>query len=173
MDEKTNLHLLGIKEIDDRICLRLPKHYILFFTRLLLCILLTGCTGSELVHQIDRAEQKWNRMGIDNYSIQVQAGGWWYLHNYTVVVREGKVVSYFSTCVEAPAQIEPCKVSPFDPEDFTVPGLFAAARTGPEEFTTVTFHPEYGFPLTIRYDDPQLADEEQLWSVLEFSQENQ
>ena len=111
-------------------------------------------------------------MDIDSYSIKVQTGGWWHLQNNSVVVRDGKVVSYFATCTPAPAEIEPCSEYAFDPEDFTVPGLFNAARTGPEGFTTVTFHPDYGFPLTIVYDHPQLADEEQLWNVLEFSPDN-
>ena len=153
--------------------LRLSRHLIPISIGVVLFFLLTYCRGSTLIQQIDRAEQKWNRSGIDSYSIRVQAGGWWYIKNYSVVVKDGQVVRYFSTCIAAPAQIEPCRMSPFDPTEFTVPGLFAAARNGPEEFTTVTFHPDYGFPLTIRYDDPRLADEEQIWTLLDFSLDSQ
>jgi hypothetical protein len=137
-----------------------------------LSFLLTSCTGPTLVQQIDRAEQKWNSRGINNYSIQVQAGGWWHLQNYTVVVRNGRVLTYFATCTPATAESEPCEVHTFDPGDFTVPGLFATARAQAamsEEWTTITFDPNYGFPLTIRSDHPQLADAEQVWTLLEFS----
>jgi hypothetical protein len=175
MDERARLHMLGERLIEARMFLWLSKNIIPFFMGLILFSLLTSCTIWEpsLLHQIDRAERKWNSLGIKNYRIRVQAGGWWHLQNYRVVVQDGKVLRYSATCTPAPAESGPCKVFPFDPEEYTVPGLFAASRGGPEEFTTVTFHPDYGFPLTIRYDDPQLADEEQIWKLLEFSPENQ
>lgn len=176
MNERVDLHRVRMPRIAARMLVGLSKQIIPFFMVLVLIFLLTGCAKPALVQKIDRAEQKWNRRNINSYRIQVQAGGWWHLQNYTVVVRNEKVVSYFATCTLAPADSEPCDVYSFDPEDFTVPGLFATARAQAamsEEWTVITFDPNYSFPLTIRTDYPQIADEEQVWTLLEFSQESE
>jgi hypothetical protein len=69
-----------------------------------------------------------------------------------------------------PGADSPCDVYNFDPNNFTVPGLFAAAREwGMKDM--VTFSREFGFPLTIDYDILQLADDKRGLKVLEFHPE--
>ena len=120
--------------------------------------------------KLDRAEKRWNSMHINSYTIQVQERGWWYAQNYTVVVRKGKVVDFSGTCALVEAS-EPCQVSDLNAEGFTVPNLFAIARTKAYA-AKIGFDASYGFPSTIRYNDPRLADEEEEWTVLEFVPEN-
>ena len=119
---------------------------------------------------MDRAEKRWNNKHISSYTIQVQEWSWWHMQNYTVVVRDGKVTNSSSTCGQAPGADSPCDVYNFDPNNFTVPGLFAAAREwGMKDM--VTFSREFGFPSTIDSDIPQLADDKRGLKVFEFHPE--
>lgn len=152
-------------------CLFLLRQVYIFLIPFILLLSLLGCTTQS---ELERAEAKWEHQDIQSYRIQVQVGGFWSMHNYLVIVRDGKVVDSSSTCIVAPGQLEPCQAAPFDPEQFTVPGLFAIARAqlaSSDEWTTVEYDARYGYPMSIRYDQPQLADEEQIWSVLEFREE--
>jgi hypothetical protein len=120
--------------------------------------------------EIDGAEKRWNGRHISSYTIQVQEWSWWHVQNYTVVVRDGKVTNSSSTCGSAPGADSPCDLYNFDPNNFTVPGLFVAAREwGMKDM--VTFSHDFGFPLTIDYDTPGIADDERGLKVLEFHPE--
>ena len=122
-------------------------------------------------YEIDRAERRWNRAHISSYTIQVQEWSWWHLQSYTIVVRNGKVTSSSSACGQAPGGYTPCDVHNFDPNDFTVPGLFAATREwGMKDM--VTFHRRFGFPWTIAYDAPGVFDDNRGLKVLTFQPEN-
>lgn len=152
-------------------CLSLIRHVYVFLIRLVLFLSLLGCTA---LNELERAEAKWEREGIRGYSILVEVGGFWHMQRYAVVVRDGEVVDSSTTCIVAPGESPPCQAAPFDPEEFTVPGLFAIARAqlaSSEEWTTVEYDTKYGYPRSIRYDNPQIADEEQIWNVLEFREE--
>lgn len=121
--------------------------------------------------QINRAEKFWNRQGITSYRIKVRLWTFWNDQSYSVVVRGGKVVDSSATCLEdSPG--EPCPVYNFDPDRFTVPGLFAAARDK-ASMAKITFDPVYGFPAIISYNHTAIADEEEEWTVLEFHPESQ
>jgi hypothetical protein len=120
--------------------------------------------------EIERAERKWNRKQISSYRMKVRVWRFWDDQSYAVVIHEGKVVDSSSTCVPAGSS-EPCCTACFKPEDFTVPGLFAAARAK-ASMAKITFNPYYGFPSKINYNNTALADEEEEWIVLEFQPEN-
>jgi hypothetical protein len=96
--------------------------------------------------------------------------GFWHQQTYTVVVHERKVVDSFATCAPVSPN-EPCQVYEFDPEAFTVPGLFAVARDK-ASLSKITFDFYYGFPSTISYNYTAIADEEEEWKVLEFVPES-
>ncbi len=92
--------------------------------------------------------------------------------NITITVRDNIVESATAYCSPAPTEGEHCEVEAFNAEDYTVPGLFAKARSQIQsqeaEWTTIIYHPTYGFPELIAYDYPQSVDEEWWWGVTAF-----
>jgi Family of unknown function (DUF6174) len=176
MNAKTNLGRM-------RFCL--SKRLGSLFIALMLLFPLLGCTTARTPgfigptsapawstpkKKIDRAERKWNSRGINSYSIRVRVSGFWDQQEYTLVVRDGEVLDSSSTCVPA-GPGEPCCTACFEPEDFTVPGLFANARDK-ASLSKITFDLYYGFPSTINYNNPAIADEEEEWKVLKFNPES-
>jgi hypothetical protein len=63
-------------------------------------------------------------------------------------------------------------VEDFDPGTYTVPGLFALARSLAEansgSAVEIDFDDTYGFPRWINYDLADAVDEDQAWGVRAF-----
>ncbi len=144
---------------------------------LLTTLWLTGCDGgSSLSAEITRGESKWQTQGIPSYVIEVSHGsGTWHYQTHTITVQNGEVIDASATCVDAPMETalgQKCEVQAYDPEDYTVLGLFKLAWAHFEVFPTenleIEFDPAYGFPTTIRYDDPDIVDDDQYWGVRSF-----
>ena len=186
MDEKVYLGRIGMSMVSTNARFSLPGWPGSFFLVLMLLLPLIGCTPaptpgfigptsdpawSTPKNKIERAERKWNSKGISSYRIRVRVWGFWDQQEYTLIVRDGKVVDSSSSCVPDGSS-EPCCTACFEPEDFTVPGLFANARDK-ASLSKITFDPYYGFPSTISYNNTAIADEEQEWNVLEFVPESQ
>jgi hypothetical protein len=137
---------------------------------------LAGCGSDALAAQVNRAEHRWQEQDINSYRIEVGYGrGTWHYQTHTVTVRDGQAVDWSASCVTAPMETalgKVCEVEPFDPEEYTVPGLFAKARSlaeaYPEQGVEIEFHSTYGFPSRIRYDLPDVVDEDQAWGVRSF-----
>ena len=96
----------------------------------------------------------------------------WHAETYSVTVRSGQVTEQSAFCIPAPFEAGKCTVQPFDAKDYTVPGLFAIARSQARiaegKWTKITFDPIYGFPSVIAYDDPQVYDDDTMWGVKLF-----
>ena len=135
---------------------------------------LVGCNA--WVAQVNKAERKWQKQDINSYRIEVvYICSTWHYQTHTITVRDGQAVDWSASCMDAPREtymgIE-CEVEPFDPEEYTVPGLFAKARSvaeaHPEQEVVIDFHDTYGFPRRIRHDDPSVVDGIDRWLVESF-----
>ncbi|MFN2144605.1 MAG: DUF6174 domain-containing protein [Anaerolineales bacterium] len=144
---------------------------------LLAILWLTSCDGgSSLSADITRGESKWQSQDIQNYIIEVaHSAGTWHYQTHTITVQNGEVIDASATCIVAPMETalgQECEVQAYDPEDYTIPGLFKLAWAHFENFPTqnleVEFDPDYGFPTAIRYDDPDILDDDQYWGVKSF-----
>jgi predicted GNAT family N-acyltransferase len=122
--------------------------------------------------EIDRAEETWQGCAIDDYHIVVRDSSLWHLQTYDILVRDGTVAEASATCEPAPIEGRTCEVRPFDPEDYAVPGLFARGRQlakgGDPRWIAIEFDADYGYPTLIRYNDPEVMDEEWAWGVQTF-----
>ena len=94
---------------------------------------------------------------------------------HVVTVRNGEVVNASASCVTAPMETalgKECEVEDFDPGTYTVPGLFAVARSltkaSPGDAIEIDFDDTHGFPKRISYDLADAVDEEQSWGVRAF-----
>jgi 4-hydroxybenzoate polyprenyltransferase len=127
---------------------------------------------ADLLTRIDRARAKWDQQGIDGYRIVVRDSSLWHMQTHDVLVRNGTVAQASATCIPAPIEGRECQVRPFDPQEYMVDGLFDRARwlaeRGEPQWIGIEFDARYGYPTLIRYDDPEIVDEEWAWGVQEF-----
>ncbi len=144
--------------------------FVLTPTALALC----GC--SAWTARVNQAERKWKKQDISNYRIEVAyIRSAWHYQAHTITVRDGQVVDWSASCIDAPRETASgikCEVEPFDPAEYAVPGLFARARsmaqTYPEQELVIDFHETYGFPSRIRHQDPNVVDGINRWRVESF-----
>ncbi len=140
---------------------------------LVACDLQAPTRSDQLLAEIDQQEHKWLEKDIDSYRIVVSCVcSTWHAQTQEILVSEGKVVEQSATCAPAPAESGECEVESFDPEEYTVAGLFALAHSLAESdagnWTEIEYDPTYGFPVRIAYDDPDMMDEDSYWGVRSF-----
>jgi hypothetical protein len=128
---------------------------------------------SEPAAQITLRQQQWNAQDIRNYRISVlKVQSIWHAQTNTLTVADGNIIDQSAVCTPAPFEGRSCTVQAFDPEEFTVPGLFATAlKYAPESAKhqlRVTFDEKLHYPTTISRDDPNATDDDTLWRVTSF-----
>lgn len=138
--------------------------YLFFFS------LLSACTPAS---QLDKAERQWQDQQITSYKIEVfEIRSIWHAQYQTITVENGVITDQSARCVPAPFEGQTCEVQPFNPEDFTVPGLFAKAHavseTGAPDFVTIRYDDNYFYPMQISFNDPEIVDEDWSWAVTSF-----
>ncbi|HUW95783.1 MAG TPA: DUF6174 domain-containing protein [Anaerolineae bacterium] len=140
---------------------------------LVACDLLPVTRSDQLLAEIDKQEHKWLEKDVDSHRIVVShVRSIWHAQMYDILVSEGRVVEQSASCIPAPAESGECQVESFDPEEYTVAGLFAVARLLAQrdegDWTEIEFDPTYGYPLSIAYDHPDIVDEDTYWGVRSF-----
>jgi len=153
----------------------MQKIHLLF---LLLFVAPIGCTvpgPSEPVAQIAFRQNQWQQHNIRHYRISVmKTQATFHTQTNTITVQDGQITDQTATCTPAPSEGRECKVRPFDPEEFTVEGLFKTAlKYAPESAKyqlRVTFDDTYSYPTTISRDEKKLVDDENFWRVISFDQ---
>lgn len=132
-------------------------------------VLISACTANS---KLDKAMKQWNAHGITNYRIEVWY--WqsvWHEHYYEIEV-DGSEISHSVTCMPAPAEGHQCDLSNFDPSEYTIEGLFRTAQQvlyGEfSKWAEITYNTEFGYPESIKFDDPDAIDEETVWIVVSF-----
>jgi hypothetical protein len=131
--------------------------------------LITGCGSSS---QVDREQDKWRRLGIEDYQITIL-----FYENFAnniqtqreVTVENGQVLD--SSCVS-----DKCPLFALA-DIYTVDDLFAVARGSTlagmldddeDCVQDLEFDETYGFPKSMRIDCPGAADEEHSFQVISF-----
>ena len=145
------------------------------YARSLVCALLL--IGAALVSacglfsspQQDADEKKWQASGVHSYTITVlDARSIWHAQINKVTVSDGKVTASSATCAVAPAETQGCKTTAFNPEEYTVTGLFARAKTqlnsDQAKWTKINYDSEYGYPSSITFNNPQIIDGD--WALI-------
>jgi hypothetical protein len=119
---------------------------------------------------LDLAEAQWLKSNVREYAIQVQTVSLWHVQTHELVVKDGEVTSSSAACITAPLEFgRECTVEAFEAADFTVPGLFAKARTlVGEKWARAAFDSSYYYPSSIGFNNPEIYDEEWGWRVVTF-----
>jgi hypothetical protein len=122
----------------------------------------------QLTGQIDQAEQRWQAQAITSYRIAGQQMAFGPGYTYELTVRNGRIID--QACRERVGRTNWCQTN-FKPEQYTIPGLFAFARSqvfDTQRKTTITFDKVYGYPTRIFSDIPGAVDDELTVSVTAF-----
>ena len=143
---------------------------------LLVFLLLGACTvpgPSEPVAQITSKQSQWQAKQIRSYRISVlKVQAVFHAQTNTITVQDGQVVAQSAICTPAPIETRGCEVQAFDPNEFTVDGLFATAlKYAPASAKyqlRVTFDETFFFPAFISIDQKELLDDEGVWRVVAF-----
>jgi len=149
---------------------RVRKIFIFF---LLYAILISACGMDESLLAMNR--EKWANAGIHSYEVRVQhIQSIWHAQEYTITVENG-TISHSARCIPAPAEGKECEVTSYDPQDFTIEGLFRTAEWAlnsiHSDHVKIIYNTELGYPEHISLDDPDILDEDNAWAVRDFSTE--
>ncbi len=123
--------------------------------------------------EIDQANRKWQELGITSYHIEVLAvRSIWHAQLHQITVRRSQVTEASASCIPTLFESGNCTVEAFQAEAYTVPGLLARARSQVQSeqarWAKISYHPIYGFPNQISFDDPEILDEDWTWRVTAF-----
>jgi hypothetical protein len=140
----------------------------LFLSGGILLLLLVSACGALGGSELDRAEQKWLQQSVASYRINVlSVRSTWHAQTNTVNVRASQVVDSSAECIPAPAEGGKCQIEAFDPNAYTIPGLFETARarlaSDQAKWIKITFDPSNGYPSQISYNNPNIIDGD--WSL--------
>jgi hypothetical protein len=135
-----------------------------------------ACTLASRVaatRSLDQREQAWLEQNISNYRIEVLVvRSVWHAQSHRLTVRNGQVQEATADCIPAPTEAGTCEVEEFDPEEYTVAGLFRRAQAQMQseyaQWVTIAYDPSYGFPQQISYNHPDIIDEDWSWRVTDF-----
>lgn len=149
--------------------LELKKYRLLISVFLTAVFLISACSANSKLNQ---AMKKWNAQGITHYRIGVwHMQSVWHLQTYEIEV-DGDQISHTASCITAPAESYKCEITEYDPNSFTIDGLFATAerildKEG-SKWVQVRYNALYGYPEYIGYDHPEIWDEDVAWIVKTF-----
>ncbi len=134
-----------------------------------LSIILAGCGRAN---ELASARMQWASTGPEDYSLTVRhTQSVWHSQSITVTVIDGKI-SHSAKCTPAPTEGKTCEVIPYNPEVFTVEGLFQTADRllagDLAKHVNIEYESTLGYPTFIRLDDPDVIDEEQFWKIVAF-----
>lgn len=149
----------------------MPTAFTLFILSLLVACTIPG--PSEPIALIASKQNQWEAQNIRRYRIAVQkVQAIFHAQTNTITVQDGIVTEHSASCTPAPFEGRECKIQSFDPNEFTVEGLFKTALTyAPDSAAQqlrVTFDEKYHFPKTISRDQANVADDETFWRVVSF-----
>ena len=122
---------------------------------------------------LDQAEQKWTGQNITNYRMEVLVvNSIWHAQSHQIIVQSNAVAESTARCIPAPGEAGTCEVRAYSAEEYTIPGLFAQARSQIQsqqaQWIKITYDPTYGFPSQISFDNPNIIDEDWTWRVTMF-----
>jgi len=129
----------------------------------------------------------WEDLNIDNYQIEVNESSNWVDYTLTLTVKNNDVVNFEARCGYAIIDIDGsfCKetLPKISPNDHTIQALFDGLKKSRKDFEsnlgkdvstswgesiTITFDSQYHYPQLIKFDNPEVADEEYKIEILNF-----
>ena len=128
---------------------------------------------SKSMTQLDQAEQKWTNQNITSYRMEVLVvNSIWHAQSHQIIVQNNAVAESTARCIPAPMEAGTCEVRAYTAEEYTVPSLFAQARSQIQgqqiQWIKITYDPTYGFPNQISFDNLNIIDEDWTWRVMIF-----
>jgi hypothetical protein len=116
----------------------------------------------------------WEDSGINHYQISVQVvQSIWHLQIYNLIVENDLVIDSSASCIPAPYEGRECTVKAYDPEDFTIPALLSLAeqqvKSKQSKLLKIDYDPDFGFPKSISFNDPDILDEDWSYQVISFT----
>lgn len=145
---------------------------------LLMSLWLVGCQPSPQ-SELQRHQSTWQAQEIDSYEITVFYSSLWILQTYHLTVQNGEVIAHSTECQPSLLSFDgTCEPEPYEPDAFTVPGLFAlvdgyvtretSSKYNDGEQMTVIYDEQYGFPQSIMYRNPEITDSDFAYEVQAF-----
>jgi len=122
--------------------------------------------------ELQAARNTWDQQNISNYRISLRhIQSVWHAQVYELTVSKEEI-DHSAVCIPAPVEGGECEIQSYDPEDYTVSGLFEKAAyllSGTQSpWVQIEYDPRYGFPSSITLDNPELIDEDNAWTVTGF-----
>jgi hypothetical protein len=151
----------------------MKAHLILALLTLAGSLACTLASRVSATRSLDQREQAWLEREIDDYRIEVLVvRSVWHAQSHRLTVRNGQVQEATADCIPAPTEAGTCEVEEFDPEEYTVAGLFREAQAQVQsefaQWVSIAYDPGYGFPQQISYNHPDIIDEDWSWRVTAF-----
>ena len=132
-----------------------------------------ACSSNPAKTEFAKAEKTWVGENISSYQIEVLVmESTWHAQYHKITVHENAVIESSARCIPAPAELGTCEVKAFSAEEYTIPGLYAQARSRLEseyaQWIKISYDPIYGFPNRISFNNPDMIDGDWAWSVTAF-----
>lgn len=141
--------------------------------------------NNQLENTIASENELWIKTNIDNYRIKVHQSGVWVNYDMTITVKDNEVTDFEASCGEAILDSDStfCKkvIADISPDTNTIQGLFNELKKSRMNFEadkdvtsswsdsiSITFDSQYHYPKLIRFDIPEMADEECTTEILTF-----
>lgn len=167
-----------------------------FFTVFLILIACTSCApatftteqlDNQLMDSIKIEKSRWKELNITNYQVIVRHDSIWGDFNLMVTVKNNKIETFDGKCGQTMSSFsdETCAkiISSMPPNIYTIEKMFdklEESRTDFEidyiqhsaakwnESMSISFNAQYYYPEFIRFDIPDINDEDYTMQVLSF-----
>ncbi|HRJ75716.1 MAG TPA: DUF6174 domain-containing protein [Anaerolineales bacterium] len=170
---------------------------LIFLTSILICVACAPETPSKeeineaLNNQLERIiaseNQLWEDLNIDSYQIEVNSNSNWVDYTLTLTVKNNVVANFEASCGQAIIDFDGsfCKetLPTILPNNYTIPALFDELKKSRMDFESewgeisppswsesiiISFDSQYHYPQLIKFDHPNVADEEYKIEILNF-----
>jgi hypothetical protein len=143
--------------------------------------------NNQIENTIASENKLWESLNIDSYQIEVSEGSNWVDYNLTLTVKNNEVVNFGTSCGEALLDYDGsfCDevLTKISPNTYTIQALFNELKKSRKNFEadwgeyvptswgesiSIIFDPKYHYPKLIRFDNPDMSDEEYSTEILNF-----
>ena len=143
--------------------------------------------NNQIGSTIASENKLWEDLNIDNYQIEVNESSNWVDYTLTLTVKKNIAVNFEAKCEYAIIDVDGsfCKetLPTISPNDHTIQALFDELKKSRKKFEsdlgkdvstswgesiTITFDSQYHYPQLVKFDNPDVADEEYTIEILNF-----
>jgi len=142
--------------------------------------------NNRIENTIASENKLWTELSIDSYQIEVNNSSNWVNYTVKLTVKNNIVVAFEANCGYAIIEGDSfCKetLPTISPNDHTIQALFDGLKKSRKNFEedlgeyvsaswgesiSITFDPQYHYPQLVKFDSPDVYDEEYTIEVLSF-----